>query len=133
MERLNAPIGGAEQMIVCPNCGNRQVMAGVDSRCDRCGTLLDSTSSGTEAHSPIATTLAPSDPARVPPPMASGGLGGVNDGTQVSRHSPTAVPGKPMAPIEADRAGTFSDQERGDNTQGMDPGPGPTLRGGGAG
>ena len=45
MERMTAPIGGAEEMVVCPNCGNRQVMSGVDTRCDGCGTLLDPTGS----------------------------------------------------------------------------------------
>ncbi|MDP9359592.1 MAG: hypothetical protein M3R02_30750 [Chloroflexota bacterium] len=45
------------------------------------------------------------EPADVPAPMASGGIGGVNDGTQVNHHSPTPVPGKPMAPIATDPAG----------------------------
>lgn len=45
------------------------------------------------------------EPADVPAPMAAGGIGGINDGTQVTHHSPTAIPGKPMAPITSDPAG----------------------------
>ncbi len=44
-------------------------------------------------------------PSDVPAPMVSGGIGGVNDGTQVTHRSPTPVPGKPMAPIATDPAG----------------------------
>lgn len=46
------------------------------------------------------------DPTEVADPMASGGLGGTQDGTQVPHHSPTAVPGKPMAPIAGAQDGT---------------------------
>ncbi len=104
MERMTAPIGGAEQMVVCPNCGNRQVMSGVDTRCDGCGTLLDPT--GSSKQEIVGGRMAgQADPVQVPPTMAAGGIGGVTDGTQVTHHVPTAVPGKPMAPIADDPAG----------------------------
>lgn len=54
--------------------------------------------------------VGPADPASVPPPEVSGGLGGTNDGTQVAHHSSTAVPGKPMAPITNDPAGGSTDE-----------------------
>lgn len=111
MVGLNAPIGGAEETVVCPNCGNRQTMSAVDARCDRCGTLLDDAAGG-EIGSAIPPAPAPSDPDGVPPPMVAGGIGGTNDGTQVTRHPPTAVPGKPMSPIADDPAGTSTDEGR---------------------
>lgn len=46
------------------------------------------------------------DPTEVPGPMVGGGLGAPQDGTQIRHHSPTAVPGKPMAPIAGARDGT---------------------------
>ena len=127
MERMTAPIGGAEQMVVCPNCGNRQAMSGVDTRCDACGTLLDPTGSGKEGivGGPIPGRA---DPMNVPPPMAAGGIGGTNDGTQVTRHVPTAVPGKPMAPIADDPAGNSTEE-----AQAMDaPASGGTAKRGGS-
>ena len=42
------------------------------------------------------------DPTIGAPAPASGGIGGTDDGTQVPHRSPTAVPGKPMAPLAAD-------------------------------
>ena len=50
------------------------------------------------------------DPASVPAPEVAGGIGGTNDGTQVSHHVSTAVPGKPMAPIASDPAGSSTDE-----------------------
>ena len=44
---------------------------------------------------------AQADPSAVNPPMVGGGLGDVNDGTQVPLQTSTAVPGKPMAPSTA--------------------------------
>ena len=104
MERMSAPVGGAEQVVVCPNCGNRQAFSGVDSRCDQCGTLLDP-SGVSKQELAAAQPVGQADPAQVPPPMAAGGIGGVTDGTQVTQHVPTAVPGKPMAPIADQPAG----------------------------
>jgi len=126
MERTMSPMGGAEETIVCPNCGNRQVVSGIDTRCDRCGTLIDPSGRG-KAGLLGGPTPAPSDPVQTTPAMASGGIGGVNDGTQVTRHVPTAVPGKPMAPFADAPAGHSTDE-----AQGLDPGAGPTLRGGGS-
>ncbi len=48
------------------------------------------------------------DPADVAPEMVSGGIGGTPDGTQVTFQVPTANPGKPMAPITSDPAGSDS-------------------------
>ena len=42
------------------------------------------------------------DPTIVPDGSVAGGIGGTNDGTQISHHPATAVPGKPMAPIVDD-------------------------------
>lgn len=109
MDPMTAPIGGDAQMVVCPSCGNRQAMSGVDARCDRCGTLLDPAGSGKEGITggPIPGRA---DPAQVPPPMVSGGIGGTNDGTQVTHHVSSAVPGKPMAPIADDPAGHSTEE-----------------------
>ena len=105
MERMSAPIAGAEQMVVCPNCGNRQGMSGVDTRCEGCGMLLDP--SGASKQEIVAgQPVGQADPTQVPPAMAAGGIGGVTDGTQVPHHVPTAVPGKPMAPITDEPAGS---------------------------
>ncbi len=104
MDRMNAPLGGAEQRVVCPNCGNDQAMSGIDSRCDRCGTLLNPAGSG-KAGMSNAEIPGQADPVNVPPAEAAGGIGGVSDGTQVSHHVTSAVPGKPMAPIADGPAG----------------------------
>jgi hypothetical protein len=105
LDQSASRITAAEQLVVCPNCGNQQAMSGVDSRCDRCGMLLNPAGSGKEGivGGPIPGRA---DPAQVPPPMASGGIGGVNDGTQVTRHTTSPVPGKPAAPITSDPAGS---------------------------
>ena len=108
MDRMNAPIGGAEQMVACPNCGNRQAFSGIDSRCDRCGTLVNPAGSGQEGIPASASFPGQADPIQVPPAMARGGIGGVTDGTQVSHRVTSAVPGKPMAPIADDPAGGSS-------------------------
>ncbi len=109
MDRMTAPLGGAEQMVVCPNCGNRQAMSGVESRCDACGTLLDP-SGGSKQEIVAGQGIGQADPVQVPPPMVAGGIGGVTDGTQVTHHVPTAVPGKPMAPIADDPAGGSTEE-----------------------
>jgi hypothetical protein len=48
---------------------------------------------------PTSTIPAQADPSNVAPSTVSGSLGDPTDGTQVPHHVPTAVPGKPMAPI----------------------------------
>lgn len=103
MDPAATPLGGAEQTVVCPNCGNRQGVSGVEMRCDRCGTLLDVAGGGEGL--PEVATAAPSDPEQTRPPMVAGGLGGVNDGTQVTVRPSAAVPGKPMTPIADGPAG----------------------------
>jgi ribosomal protein S27E len=109
MDPMTAPIGGDAQMVVCPNCGNRQAMSGVDARCDRCGTLLDPAGSGKQGLvNPRPVGVA--DPTQVPPATVAGGIGGTNDGTQVTHHVSTAVPGKPMAPIADDPAGHSTEE-----------------------
>ncbi len=50
------------------------------------------------------------DPASVPAPEVAGGPGGTSDGSQVAHHSSTAVPGKPMAPIANDPAGSSTEE-----------------------
>lgn len=108
MDRKDAtatPLGGAEQMVVCPNCGNRQAMSGIESRCDRCGTLLNPVGSDNEGIiNPDVVGVA--DPVTVSSPMVTGEFGGVSDGTQVTHHASSAVPGKPMAPIASDPVGS---------------------------
>lgn len=68
------------------------------------------------------------DPTDVNPPMVSGGLGGTraNDGTQVVRDFPGAVPGKPQAPISAG-GGSLSSGVDPLEGQGMDRGAGDGL------
>jgi len=104
VDRMNAPIGGAERTVVCPNCGNRVAASGIEQRCDRCGYQLDPAASADEG---IVGGAIPGEayPTDVAPPPASGGVGGVTDGTQVVHRATSAVPGKPMAPIAADPAG----------------------------
>ena len=127
MERMTAPIGGAEQMVVCPNCGNRQAMSGVDTRCDACGTLIDPSGSSKQ-EIVVGQGVGQADPVQVPPPMAAGGIGGTNDGTQVTHQVPTAVPGKPMAPVADDPAGNSTEE-----AQAMDaPASGGTAKRGGS-
>ncbi|MDQ3513193.1 MAG: hypothetical protein M3462_05925 [Chloroflexota bacterium] len=65
------------------------------------------------------------DPGAAASPVVSAGLGGAPDGTQVPHRSPTAVPGKPMAPI-ADGPGGNSPlaeqaMDRGSGGQAADP------------
>ena len=131
MDRMDpraTPLGGAEQMVVCPNCGNRQAMSGTEGRCDRCGTLFSPVGVGQQG---IVNpqVVGQADPVQVPPPMVAGGIGGVNDGTQVTHDVPTAVPGKPMAPI-ADTAAGVGTLE----AQAMDtPSSAPSAKRGGSG
>ena len=100
----SSPITADRQFVVCPNCGNEQALSGADARCDRCGTLLNPAGSGKDV---IPGTALPgqADPVHVPPPMASGGLGGTSDGTQVTHHVASPVPGKPVVPTAEDPAG----------------------------
>ena len=115
MDRMTTPIGGDAQTLVCPNCGNRQAMSAVDARCDRCGTLLPAAGSGKqEIVNPAPVGVA--DPTQVPAAMVAGGIGGTGDGTQVTHHVPSAVPGKPMAPIADDPAGSSTDEAQAMNT-----------------
>ncbi len=131
MDRMDpraTPLGGADQMVVCPNCGNRQDVSGIDARCDRCGTLFSPVGVGQqEIVNPQVVGQA--DPVQVPPAVVAGGIGGVNDGTQVTHQVPTAVPGKPMAPI-ADTAAGVGTLE----AQAMDtPSSAPSAKRGGSG
>ncbi len=128
MERMSAPVGGAEQDVVCPNCGNRQAVSGTEARCDRCGTSFSPVGVGQQA---IVNpqVVGQADPVQVPPAVVAGGIGGVNDGTQVTHQVPTAVPGKPMAPI-ADTAAGVGTLE----AQAMDtPSSAPSAKRGGSG
>jgi len=74
------------------------------------GGVMDEVAVEDETGDVGAPGVGSSDPDSVPPPMASGGLGGVNDGTQVTRHPATPVPGKPMAPIADDPAGNSTEE-----------------------
>lgn len=108
MDTTDAPMGTGAKTLVCPNCGAEQAVSGIDARCERCGTLVDPAGSGKGGIVAVPTS-APADPDAVPPAMASGGIGGTNDGTQVVRHAPTAMPGKPMAPIAEEAAAHAAD------------------------
>ena len=99
------PLDAARQRVVCPNCGAEQLLRGLDARCESCGHLLENVNAGPRQQ---ATAAMPgqADPLTVPAPMASGGIGGDSDGTQVTHRATSAVPGKPMAPIAEDPAGS---------------------------
>ena len=104
MDPMTSPIADTDRTLTCPNCGNQQAISGVGARCEQCGYQFDPSGSSKEG---IVGTAMPGQgsPFDVPPAMASGGIGGVNDGTQVTHHVSTPVPGKPMAPIADDPAG----------------------------
>jgi hypothetical protein len=107
MDRSQESVDAVGQVGVCPNCGHRQVFSAINSRCDACGSLVDSTMLGqgeVASEEPVGV----GDPADVAPAMASGGIGDTPDGTQVTFQVPTAVPGKPMAPNMDDPAGNDS-------------------------
>ena len=107
MERNSGSVDDVGQVTACPNCGNQQVFSAIDSRCDACGFLIDPTTMGQReivSEQPVGV----SDPTDVAPAMVSGGIGGTPDGTQVTFHVPTNVPGKPMAPIASEPAGNDS-------------------------
>lgn len=77
--------------------------------------LLPATASGKqEIVNPAPVGVA--DPTQVPAAMVAGGIGGVSDGTQVTHHVSSAVPGKPMAPIADDPAGSSTDEAQAMNT-----------------
>lgn len=104
MDPMSAPIADTSYTYACPNCGNEQVVSGIDARCDRCGQLMNV--AGGDRQGIVGTPIpGQADPVQVPPPMVAGGIGGVNDGTQVTHHVSSTVPGKPMAPIAGDPAG----------------------------
>ena len=107
MDPMNSGLGRDERSVVCPNCGNRQAISGIEQRCDQCGFQFDVAASGDEGivGGAMAGEAFPTD---VAPPMAAGGIGGVSDGTQVVHRATSAVPGKPMAPIADDPAGGSS-------------------------
>jgi hypothetical protein len=107
MERTHGSVDDVGQVAVCPNCGHRQVFTALDSRCDACGFLVDPVTTG-QGEIVSEEPVGVSDPADVAPAMASGGIGGTPDGTQVTFQVPTAVPGKPMAPIADNPAGSDS-------------------------
>ncbi len=107
MERDQGSVADVGQVTVCPNCGNKQVFTAIDSRCDACGFLVDPVLMG-QGEIASRQPVGVSDPTDVAPAMASGGIGGTPDGTQVTFRVPTAVPGKPMAPIASDPAGNDS-------------------------
>lgn len=60
--------------------------------------------------------------------VGPGGIGGPNDGSQITHHASAAVPGKPMAPIADDPAGTSTDEAQATATPLSEPHP---KRGGG--
>lgn len=78
---------------------------------------------------PVGSTIPDkADPSIVAPSSVSGGIGGPpTDGTQVPHHVPTAVPGKPMAPIASAEGGVD------DITPTMDPPSGTHAERGGSG
>ncbi len=107
MERSSGSVDDVGHVSACPNCGHEQVFSAIDSRCDACGFLIDPTTMGQReivSEQPVGV----GDPADVAPAMASGGIGGTPDGTQVTFQVPTAIPGKPMAPMASDPAGSDS-------------------------
>ena len=116
MDRMNAPIDDSGQLVVCPVCGNQQLMSGIEDRCDQCGALLNQAGSDKEGivGGPIASKA---DPVEEPPAIAAGGMGRMTDGTQAPRKVPTAIPGKPMAPIaRGPLAGTPSEGQEVDGS-----------------
>ena len=118
MDHGQTPITGKKRSMACLNCGASQEITGIESRCSQCGTLL--TPPTGELGSVGAPLAAPMDPLSVPPPSVAGGLGGVSDGTQVTHHATSAVPGKPVAPIADSPVGNSTDE-----AQAMDPPAGP--------
>ena len=129
MDAMTAPIGQAQRTVVCPNCGSEQAIAATeDPRCQRCGEALSANPRRTGAAVAGAAFPGQADPTEVAPPMASGSLGAVTDGTQVPHSVPTPVPGKPMAPIADDPAGSSTFE-----AQALDPSPGPHAERGGSG
>ena len=129
MDAMTSPIGEARQGIVCPNCGLEQAIeATADPRCERCGQVLSANASGVEGQPLSGVFPAQADPIHVPAPMASGGIGRISDGTQVTHSSTSAVPGKPVAPIADDPAGNSTLEG-----QAMDPPLGAHAERGGSG
>lgn len=121
---MSQPLDAVGQIVVCPRCGLRQRLTGVDATCQRCGERLTPVTVG-----PQSITGQPfrgkADPTDVTPPTVGGGIGGVNDGTQVTHRPHEAIPGKPMAPTTNEPAG--SDTLLGET---MDPPAEPAKRGG---
>jgi len=107
MGNINEPMEDTGQWVICPNCGHRQWMTANDAICDSCGQEIHAATSGETAieGEPIPGVYDPSD---VAPPPASGGIGRTTDGTQAPLQVPTAIPGKPMAPIANSPAGRDS-------------------------
>jgi hypothetical protein len=91
--------GDATRAVVCPNCGHRQALAAGVVECERCGYRFSEAELAATglAGAPIPGVYYPED---VAPSLVSGGIGDPTDGTQVVHRVTTAVPGKPMAPIE---------------------------------
>lgn len=114
------PLAATAQRVVCPNCGTEQDLLAVDQTCANCGHTFGSTDSG-RRQLQNAPTSAPSDPATVAAPMVSGGIGGVSDGTQVTHHVSSAVPGKPMAPIADEPSGSSTDEAQAMDTPASSP------------
>ena len=104
MDAMNEPIEATKQWVICPHCGRGQWMTADDATCIYCGEQIHEVESGETA---ITGEPMPGeeDTTEVAPPPASGGIGRTTDGTQVPLQVPTAVPGKPMAPIANEPAG----------------------------
>lgn len=107
MDEMNESVEEAGQWVVCPHCGHRQWMTANDATCDVCGEQIHAVESGETA---ITGGPMPGkeDATEVAPPPASGGIGRPTDGTQAPLQVPTAIPGKPMAPIANEPAGRDS-------------------------
>jgi hypothetical protein len=99
---VDRSIFDTERTVVCPNCGHRQRASVGQTDCEWCGQSF--TVNAKESFGD--TYVDKGDPAEIPPPSASGGIGRPTEGNQVPRRPSSAVPGKPMAPIADEPVGT---------------------------
>ncbi|HET8521632.1 MAG TPA: hypothetical protein VFL82_00270, partial [Thermomicrobiales bacterium] len=88
--------------VACPNCGHRQRAGAGQTECEWCGQRF-AVNAKASFGDPYVDQA---DPADVPPPSVSGGIGRPTEGNQVPLRPSSAVPGKPMAPIADEPVGT---------------------------